>query len=179
MADDDTTRVFKRSNTSDSNDTKTTVPLFGREVKSQFESDPHTKIFRPNSASPNSVGGAESTGANFEVEPVVGWLVIIDGPGKGNHLKLGFGMNSIGRAEESRVVLDFGDNEISRLNHAMVTYDNKNRKFYIQHGGGANLTYLGDSPVLQPYELKGRERITIGNTKVCFIPFCGSDFNWD
>jgi pSer/pThr/pTyr-binding forkhead associated (FHA) protein len=112
-------------------------------------------------------------------EPVVAWLVIIDGPGKGNFVKLGFGMNAIGRSVESRVSIDFGDDQISRENHALLTYDAKNRKFYIQHGGGANLTYLGDSPVLQPFELKGNEVISIGNTKLYFVPFCGANFNWD
>jgi hypothetical protein len=60
----------------------------------------------------------------------------------------------------------------------MLTYDTKGRKFYIHHGGGTNLTYLGDSPVLQPHEITGREVISIGNTKLTFVPFCGPDFEW-
>jgi hypothetical protein len=138
--------------------------------------DSDTKIFRPSSKGSNSVAGQSD---NFVTEPVVGWLVIIDGPGKGKFVKLGFGMNAIGRSPESRVSIDFGDDQISRENHALLTYDTKNRKFYIQHGGGANLTYLGESPVLQPFELKGNEVISIGNTKLYFVPFCGANFNWD
>jgi hypothetical protein len=141
-----------------------------------IDGDSDTKIFRPSSK--GSVP-AEGQTDNFVIEPVVGWLVIIDGPGKGNFVKLGFGMNAIGRSSESRVSIDFGDDQISRENHASLTYDAKNKKFYIQHGGGANLTYLGDSPVLQPFELKGNEVISIGITKLYFVPFCGANFNWD
>lgn len=143
---------------------------------SDTDGDSDTKIFRPSSKSSTDAG---SDVDNFVVEPVVGWLVIIDGPGKGNFVKLGFGMNAIGRSHESRVSIDFGDHQISRENHALLTYDEKNRKFYIQHGGGANLTYLGELPVLQPFELKGQEVISIGNTKLYFVPFCGADFNWN
>ena len=87
-------------------------------------------------------------------------------------------MNGIGRNSDQRVSLDFGDEEISRESHALLTYDTKGRKFYLQHGGGVNLTYVGDSPVLQILELKGREIISIGKTNLCFIPFCGAEFEW-
>src|SRR5579863_6049785 len=33
-------------------------------------------------------------------DPVVGWVVVVDGPGKGNALPLGYGMNEIGRGSE-------------------------------------------------------------------------------
>ena len=87
-------------------------------------------------------------------------------------------MNSIGRAKEARISLDFGDEEISRQDHASVVYDPKGNKFYLQHGGGINLTYIGQTPVLQPVEIRGRETISIGNTKLIFVPFCGPDFIW-
>jgi len=114
-------------------------------------------------------------------DPVVGWLVIVDGPGKGAATPLGYGMNSIGRASTERVQIDFGDDEISRSQHALVTYDPKSRKFFVQHGGGRNLTYLGadNQPVLTPIELHGGEEINVGSTKLRFVPFCGSDFDWN
>jgi hypothetical protein len=179
MADDETTRVFRRSRNDEGSDTKATNPLFDKNNSGSFggdgDGDGNTKIFRPTSKSADGSLAAD----NFVVEPVVGWLVIIDGPGKGNFVKLGFGMNSIGRSAESRVSIDFGDDQISRENHALLTYDTKNKKFYIQHGGGSNLTYLGTAPVLQPFELKGNEVISIGNTKLYFVAFCGDNFNWE
>jgi len=111
-------------------------------------------------------------------DPVVGWLVVVAGPGQGNTLRLGHGMNSIGRAESQRCRLDFGDTEISRNSHATLTYDPRGRKYYLMHGGGQNLTYLGDTPVLQPTLLEGGELISLGKTTLKFVALCGQDFDW-
>ena len=174
MTNDDTTRIIPRKNLAFDET---------RSIESKpypaAEEDPHTRIYRPKQSAPtSSVEAGPSAGNQFTGEPVVGWLVVISGPGRGQSLKLGYGVNTIGRGPESRVSLDFGDEEISRNNHALLTYDTKGRKFYIQHGGASNLTYLGDEPVLQPHEIKGREIIGIGNTQLTFIPFCGLDFEW-
>ena len=112
------------------------------------------------------------------IDPLVGWLVVVAGPGRGHTLKLGHGMNSIGRSESQRCRLDFGDTEISRKVHATLTYDPRGRKFYLMHGGGQNLTYIGEAPVLQPVVLKGGELISLGKTTLKFIPLCGADFDW-
>ncbi|MEE4376583.1 MAG: FHA domain-containing protein [Candidatus Competibacteraceae bacterium] len=111
-------------------------------------------------------------------DPVVGWLVITEGPGRGRVLNLGYGLNSIGRGPKVRAQLDFGDLEISRNGHAAIVYDPRGRRFYLQHGGGTNLTYLNDQPVLAPQELTGHEIILIGQTQLHFVPFCGPDFDW-
>ena len=178
MADDDTTRIIIRRSTTGDGDA--TTPLGGRGAGGVQDADPHTRIFRPSSPSSatSEATGGGAPAKDFAAEPVVGWLVVVEGPGKGQSVKLGYGMNSIGRDAEERVSLDFGDEEISRHGHAMLTYDSKGRKFYIQHGGGKNLTYLGESPVLQPHEIKGREIIGIGKTQLCFIPLCGPEFEW-
>ena len=178
MTSEDTTRVFRRvrGNADDSSTRAINEHTEARFSESKHD-DPETRLFRPRSSSA-SVDDPTSTKDDFTVEPVVGWLVVADGPGKGSSLTLGFGMNSIGRVPSSRLTIDFGDQEISRENHASVTYDRKNRKFYIQHGGGANLTYVEDEPVLMPRQLTGRERITIGQTTLIFVPFCDESFDW-
>ena len=111
-------------------------------------------------------------------DPVVGWLVVVEGPGKGRAMQLGYGSNPLGRGATDRVKLDFGDDKISRNSHAVVTYDPRGRKFYVQHGGGTNLTYLGDQPVLAPVELPALSHIGIGNTVLRFVPLCGAEFDW-
>ncbi len=177
MSDEDTTRIIKRSSTV-SDETLVTSPITSRVSTIKADDDPHTKIFRPSktSSSEGVVSGAAIS--DFSAEPVVGWLVVIDGPGRGQSLKLGFGMNSVGRDADERVSLNFGDEEISRKSHALVTFDPKGKKFYLQHGGGINLTYIDDQPILQTQELKGKEVICIGNTRLSFVPFCGPDFMW-
>jgi hypothetical protein len=111
-------------------------------------------------------------------DPPVGLLLVLAGPGRGHALPFGYGMNSLGRGEDQRVRLDFGDERISRTGHAVITYDGAARKFYLQHGGGASLTYLGDEPVLTPVELTGREQLRLGDTVLLFIPLCGPEFDW-
>ncbi len=111
-------------------------------------------------------------------DPVVGWLVIVEGPGKGRAMQLGYGSNSIGRGETDRVNLNFGDDQISRGGHATVTYDPRGKKFYVQNGGGTNLTYLNNQPVLLPTELPALSHISIGNTVLRFMPLCGDAFDW-
>jgi hypothetical protein len=113
------------------------------------------------------------------IVPVVGWLVIIDGPGKGIDRRIISGMNSIGRDINNTICIDFGDNTISRNKHCTIIYDYKNKIFFLQHGDGSNLTYLNDSVVLQPTKLENYDEIFIGNTKFKFVSFCSNDFNWD
>lgn len=136
------------------------------------DDDPNTRIMFKRSSS-------DASKSNDAIEnPVVGWLVIVNGKGKANVLNLGYGMNSIGRSPDERININFGDEEISRTQHAIITYDPRGRKFYVQHGGGKNLTYLADQPLLVPKELKGGEDILIGQTTLRFVPFCGDDFDW-
>ena len=137
--------------------------------------DDKTVILRPSARSREA---GELKPDDAMADPLVGWLVIIAGPGQGNFARLGHGMNSIGRAEGQRCRIDFGDAEISRKVHATITYDPRGRKFYLMHGGGQNLTYLGESPVLQPALLTGGEVISLGKTTLKFIPLCGPDFDW-
>jgi hypothetical protein len=140
--------------------------------------DDRTVILGPSTRRRSSDSGAEQEVADRMYDPVVGWLAIVSGPGAGDFVRMGYGMNAIGRAEDQRCRLAFGDEKISRQNHATITYDPRGRKFFIQHGGGQNLTYVNDSPVLQPAELKGGEFIVIGNTVLRFVPLCGADFDY-
>lgn len=140
-----------------------------------YQEDEATRIFRPN-AKPKDESES-SVDSDYMRDPVVGWVVVVDGPGKGAALSLGYGMNTIGRAN-CRVNLNFGDLDISREPHASITYDPRGRVFYVNHGGGKNLTYLNDAPVLQPVVISGGEVINLGETALKFMPFCGKDFDW-
>lgn len=178
MAEDDTTRIIRR-NVGATDETRP-IGIDPTSIESN-QDEPHTRIFRPKSTVTSTTTGTEvSVKAvdDFSTDPVVGWLVVTEGPGRGNFHKLGYGVNTIGRGPESRVSLDYGDEEISRHGHAMLTYDTKSRKFFVQHGNAVNLTYLADAPVLQPHEITGREVIGLGSTRLMFVPFCGPEFEW-
>lgn len=106
--------------------------------------------------------GDEEAGAREEdpmADPPVGWLVVVRGPGKGRALTLGNGMNPIGRSAESRVRLDFGDDNISRANHARLVYEPRQRRWLLNHGDGTNLTYLNGEVVMGAVELQSGAEI--------------------
>lgn len=129
---------------------------------------------------PSSRGKSEEGSDGLPDGPVVGWLVVMEGPGRGRSVTLGYGMNPIGRDSSSRVSLPFGDQSITRQKHATITYEPRARNYYIQHGESNNLTYVGDEVVLAPTELKGGELIRLGdNTVLKFMPLCGEDFDWE
>ena len=112
------------------------------------------------------------------LDPVVGWLVIIDGLGKGNALPVGAGQNTLGRGEKARIRIDYGDSEISRDSHAIVTYDPKHNKYYVQPGSGTNLAYLGEEPVLHAVPLTSGTNIILGSTTMRFVALCDDSFTW-
>ena len=126
---------------------------------------------------PEPAGSAE--GRRHESDnPVVGWLVVVDGPGMGAEIELGNGQNALGRGEDARARIDFGDPEISRAAHAIVAYDWKNNRFHLQQGTGTNLTYMNGQQLLEPVELVPGSEFTVGNTTLRFVPFCDESFTW-
>ena len=112
-------------------------------------------------------------------DPVVGWLVIVDGPGKGAAIRLGNGQNTLGRGAKARARVDFGDRQISRDSHAVVAYDPKHNRFYIYQGTGTNLTYLDGKPVLSPTELITGNIVSLGATTLRFVALCDDTFVWE
>lgn len=139
-----------------------------------------TQVYRPHrpASGPDELPEVELGGDGTVPDPVVGWLVVVEGPGRGAALPVGYGNNRLGRAPGEQICLDYGDEQISRENHAVVTYDGRHRKFYVQQGGGRNLTHVDDELVMVPVEVKGGETISLGRTKLRFVPFCGPDFDW-
>ena len=133
-----------------------------------------TRVFRRTESAQE---GETQDGSPMD-DPVVGWLVVIEGEGQGNFVKLGYGMNSIGRSDTDRVSLNFGDTSISRERHAALTYDTRQREFFLQQGDGKTLTYVNDNPVLQPTEIANGNIIDLGETRLRFVAFCGQEFDW-
>lgn len=112
-------------------------------------------------------------------DPVVGWLVVTEGPGRGRSLEVGIGANSIGRDSRQKIALNFGDDTIHRTQHATIVFDPKSQNFFLQAGSDSrNLTYIENTLVLAPVQLHGGEIIVIGQTKLVFVAFCGPNFSW-
>lgn len=113
------------------------------------------------------------------VKDPVGWIVVVDGPGRGTAFTLLSGMSQIGRGEDQPIQLNFGDATISRENHASIAYDAESHQFFLGHGGKSNLVRLNSKPVLSTEALKTDDLIRIGETTLRLIALCNKDFNWD
>lgn len=128
----------------------------------------HTRILRPI--------GLE---ADVRSDPVVGWLVVLDGPGKGHFRPIFNGSNTIGRSPGQRVPIDFGDDAISSEKQAFLVYDGRKRQYQlVPNLERPNLVHLNDSALLANGELKPHDKITMGRTTLLFVPLCGPDFDW-
>lgn len=112
------------------------------------------------------------------IDPVVGWLVCIDGPDKGKDFRIRSERNFIGRSEKMDICIA-SDDAISRDNHAIVSYSPKKRLFRIYPGDSRGLVYLNDEEVIMADELKRYDVIELGKTKLMFIPFCSDNFEWE
>lgn len=120
----------------------------------------------------------EATASAQREKYPVGWLVIVEGPGVGHSFSIFTGASMIGRGEDQVIRLDFGDNSISRNNHAAIAYDEEQNKFFIGHGGKSNIIRRNARPVLSTEELNHADLIRIGETTLRFVALCGSDFQW-
>ncbi len=112
-------------------------------------------------------------------DPVVGWLVVLDGPGKGNFRPIFKGSNTIGRAPSQRVPIDFGDDAISGEKQAFLTYDERKRSYQlVPNLERPNLVYHNDSALVSNVDLKAHDKVMLGRTTLLFVPLCGPDFDW-
>ena len=109
--------------------------------------------------------------------PVVGWLAIIAGPGRGEILRLGYGINDIGSGPNARVRLNFGDPAIAPENHAAIIYATRSRRFYLAQSIAAETRRNGE-PVQESVELTSGDTVGFGQTQLRFVPLCGPDFDW-
>lgn len=117
---------------------------------------------------------------NIGIDPVVGWFVCIMGADKGRDYHIHDGNNAIGRGDKMDISIQ-GDSTISREDTATVSYIGKSKQYFLTAGKGRNIMLVNDAPLLpsQTRELKTRDILAFGETKLMFIPFCGEEFDWE
>ncbi len=148
------------------------VPAQGGRVKTRllgFHSNPAVEdVFSKESA----------RDAQQSVMFPVGWVVIVEGPGRGTCFSLAPGLSTVGRGSDQTIPIDFGDDSISRDTHASIAYDDEENKVLIGHGGKSNLVRLNDKPLVSATELHHGDQFRIGKTTLRFVALCGDDFSW-
>lgn len=115
----------------------------------------------------------------FHQDPVVGWLVIVGGPGLGSYRPIYEGNNGIGRGKNQRIPIDFGDDTISAEEQAYIRYDSMDRSFlFVPNLSKTNIVAVNDKKPTGAVKLELMDVITMGRTQLAFVPFCGEEFDW-
>lgn len=166
-----------------------------REVKGQtslkageppsFVAPPTTRVVRatpePEEAERTRLvrGKVKVERGTFAQDPVVGWLVVVGGPGIGCFRPVFEGNNTLGRSGTQRIPLDFGDDTISSEEQAYIRYDSSARAFlFVPNLAKTNIVSVNDKRPTGAVELNHMDVITVGRTQLVFVPFCGAEFDW-
>ena len=112
------------------------------------------------------------------MDPVVGWLVCLEGPDKGRDFRLHAERNWMGRSPLMDVCI-LNDMTVSRERHAAVLFDPKRRNFWLTPGQGAGLVHVNGEVVHGPQQLQAEDVVELGQTKLAFVPFCGEKHSWE
>ena len=124
--------------------------------------------------SPVAASSEEST----TFDPVVGWLVCIEGSTKGTDYRIHSQNNYIGRSARMDISIP-EDSHISAENSAIIAYDNEDRTFYFGPCSGRNIVRVNGKPALSVEKIEAYDVLTIGTTKLLFVPLCGDRFDWN
>lgn len=153
---------------------KTIIPgsIVDSDVNYYDEDDDRTQIKLPKVKPPKTKNQEE-----IIVDPVVGWLVCIDGVNKGKDYSMHSENNYIGRDQEMDICV-VGDENISRKKHAIISFDPRTKKYYFSPGSGRNIVRLNNQAIFMTNELKYHDIIELGETKFIFVPLCDEDFTW-
>jgi hypothetical protein len=114
---------------------------------------------------------------NIGIDPVVGWLVCTNGKDRGKDYRIHADNNFIGRNSTMDICIS-GDETISRENHAIISYDSREKVFYLAPGSGRAIVRHNNKPALMAVELMPFDLIELGQTTLTFVPFCGEKFDW-
>lgn len=131
--------------------------------------------------SESSVYNDEKTMAFYDNEdikndPVTGWIVPVNGSFKGKSFMLRAGNNFIGRESSADVPLVNDRNLLDR--HATILFDPNSGRFFISPMERGAFVLVDNKQIVESTELKSRQLVTVGNTELMFVAFCGERFRW-
>ena len=139
-----------------------------------------TEVYRPGRPAPG--GDAAAAGRRDAMDdPPVGWLVVVDGPGRGRVATLGMGINVIGGDRTVRMARpqDCGDLTVSRTDVGAISYYPGGRKFHVAPGLAEKRIHIDGEPLSAVREIAPSTEIQVGRTVLRFVALCGEEFCWD
>ena len=131
----------------------------------------------PSAASPATRRVGQDTGGHGKHDPVVGWLVCLEGPDRGRDFRLHTEKNFLGRSPLMDVCIP-GDDTVSREKHGVIIFDPKKQVFWALPGDSSGLVYVNGEIVHSPVQMKRDDVLEVGQTKLVLIPFCGDQYSW-
>ncbi|WP_068267519.1 hypothetical protein [Caviibacter abscessus] len=109
-----------------------------------------------------------------KIEPVVGWLVCIDGVEKGKDFRIIDQRNFIAINNEIGINILTESTEYSFT----ITYNAKQRIFVISPGNTNEIIYLNKNAIYETTLIENYNLIELNTIKLIFIGYCGENFNW-
>ena len=110
--------------------------------------------------------------------PVAGWLVVLDGPARGQDLRLGEGRNFLGvDAAGDPAVLDA--NSPLAVRRGIVVYDPQDNNWCALPGSSNELCTLNGKSLIEKMPLTAGDTFAVGGAQLRFVPLCGPEFNWN
>jgi hypothetical protein len=107
---------------------------------------------------------------------VVGWLVGLNGPMRGEAFPLRMGRNVIGRDRRSDIVIN--DDQASS-HHADLVFRPEERRFILMDHNSTNGTYVNETEIEPRRDLIEKDIVRIGSHRFLFSPLCHDGFHWD
>jgi pSer/pThr/pTyr-binding forkhead associated (FHA) protein len=95
---------------------------------------------------------------------VIGKLTVVEGPGAGKSVNIFSGTNQIGRGDDMRVQINFGDDTISRQQHAVITYDAQKLEVRVYDGGKPGGLWINGAQITSDQAVKFGDLIKLGET---------------
>jgi hypothetical protein len=149
------------------------VTMFGALVNDAPRAKVHVDMPQP--ATPQDERTIGIFRAEKGCDPVVGWLVCVEGREKGRDFRLRAGRNEIGRALRSDVAL-VDDERVSRHNHCSIIFEPRRCTFHLVYGDGE--CFINGKPLGESAALREGERMEIGGSAFVFVPFCKEGRTW-
>ena len=116
----------------------------------------------------------EKAGGVFN--PVVGWLVCVEGEEKGRDYRIVSGRNYVGRSADNNICIA-DDDSISRERHFCIVYDPRSRHYFALPGESSSIQINGEVKY-NKHLLSDGDMIVCGKSKLCFIGFCKEGRDW-
>lgn len=107
---------------------------------------------------------------------VVGWLVGLSGPTRGESFPLRMGRNVLGRDKRCDVVVN---DEQASSHHADLVFRPDERRYILMDHNSTNGTYVNEAEIEPRRDLVMKDVIRIGAHRLLFMPLCHDGFHWD